>query len=232
MSIRLRQVALVASDLAAAESALADRLGLEVGFRDPGVAEFGLTNAVLPVGDGFLEVVSPAQDGTTAGRLLAKRGGDGGYMVIVQCDDLVRRRNRFADLGVRVVWQLDLGDIEGTHVHPRDVGGAILSLDEARPWPSWRWGGPAWRDHVRTGIVTGLAGVTVGADDPLAMAARWGDVLDVEVDGHVVQLDDSVVEFVAAGPRGEGVDAVWLVAADRSRAGEVLHIVGTEIRLV
>jgi hypothetical protein len=25
---------------------------------------------------------------------------------------------------------------------------------------------------------------------------------------------------------------VWLVAADRARAGEVLHLVGTEIRLV
>ena len=41
---------------------------VEVAFRDPGVAAFGLQNAVMPIGRTFLEVVSPVQEGTTAGR--------------------------------------------------------------------------------------------------------------------------------------------------------------------
>lgn len=94
MAIRLRQVALVADDLAAAEAAIVEELGIELCFRDPGVAEFGLHNALFPVGDKLLEVVSPIQDGTTAGRLLDKRGGDGGYMVILEVDDLDEARRR------------------------------------------------------------------------------------------------------------------------------------------
>lgn len=229
--IRLRQVALVAADLEPVVTAIAEALGLEVGFRDPGIGEFGLVNAVMPVGEHFLEVVAPVQPGTTAGRLLDKRGGDGGYMVIVQCDDLARRRARLPDLGVRVVWRADLADIAGTHLHPRDVGGAILSIDEARPWESWTWAGPEWTDHQATDVVSAITGVVVGADDPDAMAARWAEVLDAPVDGRVVSLDEGRIAFEPAGTRGEGVDAVELLATDRARAGETLHLGGVELRL-
>ncbi|HEX9258575.1 MAG TPA: VOC family protein [Acidimicrobiales bacterium] len=232
MTIRLRQVALVAHDLEQAVAALSERLGIEVGFRDPGVGEFGLVNAVFPVGTDFLEVVSPEREGTTAGRLLEKRGGDGGYMVIVQCDDLERRRARLHDLGVRVVWSADLDDIAGTHLHPRDVGGAIVSIDQALPWESWRWAGPTWRDHIRTEVVDGIAGVTIGAADPTAMAARWAEVLDAPVKGTAVYLDEGVITFTAAGPRGEGVDSLAIHAADRARAGEAFDLVGVAVTLV
>jgi hypothetical protein len=55
-------------------------LGTEVVFVDPGVAEFGLKNFLISIGGDIIEVVAPVQPGTTAGRLLDKRG-DGGYMV-------------------------------------------------------------------------------------------------------------------------------------------------------
>ena len=59
----------------------------EVSFNDPGVGHFGLENAVIPIGNDFLEVVSPVEENTTAGRFLDKRNGDGGYMIIIQVDD-------------------------------------------------------------------------------------------------------------------------------------------------
>jgi hypothetical protein len=218
--MRLRQIALVARDLEPAVAELCEVLGLEVCFRDPGVAEFGLHNALMPVGTSFLEVVSPLRADTTAGRLLDKRGGDGGYMVIVQTDDLARDRRRLSDLGVRIVWQISLPDAQTVHLHPRDLGAAILSLDQMQPPESWRWAGPDWRRHAKTGPTRTLVGAELQGPDPAALAARWGRVLDREptADGdgsHTLALDQGRLRFGAARDgRGEGVGGVELGVTD------------------
>jgi hypothetical protein len=231
--MRLRQIALVAPDLGPALESVRDALGIEACYHDPGVAQFGLENVLFPIGDQFLEIVAPIEEGTTAGRLLAKRGGAGGYMAIFQCDDLDRRRARLADLDVRVVWKSDLEDIRGTHLHPRDVGGAIVSIDEARPWDSWRWAGPSWKRHVRTDTVSAITGVTVAAPDPSAWASRWASVLDLPQAGDAtVQADDATLEFVPAGPRGEGLDGLSVRATDRSRAGSTLEACGVQFTFI
>ena len=59
MSLRIRQIVLAARELDPTVDALQAVLGVGAAFRDPGVAEFGLDNAVMPIGDQFLEVVSP-----------------------------------------------------------------------------------------------------------------------------------------------------------------------------
>ena len=218
--IRLRQVALVAAERDPVVADLCAFLGVSVCFEDPGIAEFGLHNALLTIGDQFLEVVSPTTTGTTAGRLLDKRGGDGGYMAIFEVDDLDRRVAALDDAGVRVVWRVDLPDIRARHLHPRDVGGAIVSIDQPVPNGSWRWAGP-WRPHAETSVVTAIAGVTVAATEPDVMAARWTS-LGI----------DHAARFVPAGPRGEGIDGLDVVATDRDRAGEVTTICGIDIRLV
>lgn len=219
--IRLRQVALVAHDLASVEGALCEQLALRVCFRDPGVAEFGLHNALFTIGDQFLEVVSPEKPGTAAGRLLERRGGDGGYMALYEVDDLDARLARLESQRVRVVWGIDLPDIRGRHLHPKDVGGAIVSLDQPVPNGSWRWGGPDWRAHADARVVSAIAGIVIGAADPAAMRARWAEL----------GLARSV-RFRPAGPRGEGIDELELVASDRERAGEALSIGGVVVRLV
>jgi hypothetical protein len=219
--IRLRQVALVAEHLDPVVDELCSTLGLSVCFNDPGVGEFGLVNALMMIGDQFLEVVSPDTDGTTAGRLLERRGGDGGYMVIYETDDLDGRMARIEAAGVRIVWRGDFDDIRGRHLHPRDVGGAIVSIDQPVPNGAWRWGGPEWVAHQDTSVVSAIAGVTIGAGDPDAMRARWFDL------GFTAG-----VRFVPAGPRGEGVDAMDLVATDRRRAGESFELAGITVNLV
>ncbi len=219
--IRLRQVALVAADLDAVVSELCETFGLSVCFNDPGVGEFGLHNALMVAGDQFLEVVSPTEDGTTAGRLLDKRGGDGGYMAIYEVDDLDGRVDHLREHDVRIVWAGDFPTIRGRHLHPRDVGGALVSIDQPVPNGSWTWGGPDWRAHEDNVIVSSIAGVTVGASDPAAMEARW------------VELGlATAVRFAPASDRGEGIDGVDLVATDRVRAGEEHEIGGVLFRLV
>src|SRR5215467_6313515 len=107
MWLRLRQIALVAEKLAPVTEDLHEILGLEVGFRDPGVKVFGLQNALFPVGGQFIEVVSPIKEGTAGGRYLDRRGGDGGYMVITQCDDHAPRKKRVAGMKIRKVLEQD-----------------------------------------------------------------------------------------------------------------------------
>src|SRR5262249_54981134 len=102
MLLRMRQICLVAADLERAEADLTGVFGLEVCYRDPGVGAFGLHNFLLPIGNSFLEVVAPTREGTAGGRYLERRGGDGGYMVIMQCGDVQAARKRAHDLGVRL----------------------------------------------------------------------------------------------------------------------------------
>ena len=194
---RLRQAVLVARDLAPVSERLRSELGLGEPFADPGVGAFGLRNAVYAIGDCFLEVISPNQPDTTAGRYLDRRG-DGGYMLIFQLADLDAARERAAAMGVRVVWQLDLPDISGTHLHPADTRGAIVSLDRADPPASWRWGGPDWTGTASQGAAGRLVGVTVAVNDPDATAARWGELLGVAPEDGRLELDDSYVRFERA----------------------------------
>ena len=131
------------------------------------------------IGDQFLEVVSPTRDGTTAGRLLERRArddgnGDGGYMAIYEVDDLDARVEHVQAAGVRVVWSIDLPTIRARHLHPRDVGGALVSIDQPARRGEWPWGGPTWRAHDGNGVVSAIAGVSVGAADPAGDARPVG----------------------------------------------------------
>jgi len=212
---RLRQVALVAADCAQVARELQEAFGWPEPFHDPGVGVFGLTNAVFAVGDTFVEVVAPKQPGTTAGRYLERRGGDGGYMALFQVPDLAAARAGIADLGIRVVWTAELPDIVGTHLHPKDVPGAIVSLDWTEPAGSWRWAGPAWTGQVPEHAPGGLAALTIEVLDPPAVARRWAQVLGLTADigggtaGVALPACGQRLQFVpAAAGRGEGITEV------------------------
>ena len=231
---RLRQVALVVTGCEGTASQLRRTFSWPEPFHDPGVGRFGLTNAVFAVGDTFVEVVAPVEPGTTAGRYLERRGGDSGYMAIFQMPDLAEARRRVADAGVRVVWTADHADIAGTHLHPKDVPGAIVSLDWADPPESWRWAGPEWTGGVPSHPSGGVSGLTIEVNDPAAAAARWARVLGLTVtddDGTVaIQLvharQDLRFAPVASG-RGEGITEVRV-----STQGEIQTIQIGGVRFV
>jgi hypothetical protein len=228
---RLRQVALVAADCAGTARQLQEAFGWPEPFHDPGVGRFGLTNAVFAAGDTFVEVVAPVEPGTTAGRYLERRGGDSGYMAIFQLPDLAVARRRVAAAGIRVVWTSDLADIAGTHLHPKDVPGAIVSLDWADPPESWRWAGPDWTGQAPPHAGGGVSGVTVEVTDPAGAAARWAEVLGLTVthdDGAaVVELAHAGqdLRFVLAGPgRGEAITEVRLTTEQQMAPAQIAGV--------
>lgn len=210
--MRLRQVALVARELAPVRSLFFSLFGLQRDFNDPGVGEFGLENSVMAIGGTFLEVVAPVKDDTTAGRLLERRGGDGGYMVIVQTDDLTVDNARIEALGVRKVWEVNLHDAKAFHMHPRDVGGAIVSFDQMLPPESWKWAGHDWQKRSAS-LVDEIVGVELQAEDVGAMADRWAEVFGKEVsfgeDCLLITLERGEIRFVEdTNGRGDGVSGV------------------------
>ncbi len=236
-AVRLRQAVVVARELEPAASQLRAALGLGEPFRDPGVGEFGLANTVFAVGDCFLEVISPTRPGTAAGRYLDRHGGDCGYMVIFDLVDLDGARQRAEQLGVRVIWQIDLPDISGTHLHPRDVGGAIVSLDRSQPYGSWRGGGPDWPAKTATPGPGALAGITMAVADPAGAAARWGALLGVQAsDGAqpTLALDGGEVRFIASsGEADEGlVELALELPGELPGGGDSQQLAGVRVRRI
>ena len=205
----MRQAVLVAADL----DAVTDRLRLELGlgppFADPAVAHFGLSNAVFALGDTFLEVVSPVRPDTSAGRLLGRRGGDGGYMVMLQVADLAAARERARTRAVREVFEVTLDDMAEVHLHPVDMGGAIVSLSTPEPAESWRWGGPGWRERSRP---LSVAAVTLAVEDPEAVTELWSEII-----GSPAR--EAGVRF-RAGP-GAGLVEIQLESAARREPVEI-----------
>lgn len=234
--MRLRQIALVTRNFDVVVERLCDDLSLRVAFRDPGVGVFGLKNAVMAIGDTFLEVVSPLTDDCSAARFLKRRGGDSGYMIILQTDDLESDRRRLQSLGVRIVWEVTLEDIATVHLHPRDLGGAIVSIDQPLPPESWRWAGERWEETVNREIVEAIVAADIHVSDPARTAQRWASVLGLEAtaidDGAWdVALENAVLHFrEGLSNQAEGITGFDLRAA-KGRSNE-LDICGTRVRLV
>jgi hypothetical protein len=236
--VRLRQAVLVAAKLEPVASALRAALGVGEPFRDPGVGAFGLENVVFALGDCFLEIVSPVEPDTAAGRYLSRHGG-GGYMVIFDVEDLEGARERAVGLGVRAAWQIDLPDISTTHLHPADMRGAIVSLDQSRPYGTWRWGGPQWTGRIGVGAPGRLAAVTIAVSDPAAVAARWGEVLGAPVidsggQASVLRVDGGEVRFERTeDERVEGLVEIAIeLPHELPGGGAAIELGGVRVRRV
>lgn len=227
--MRLRQIAFVAEDLKSSSDDLCAVLGLDIAYRDPGVAKWGLENVVVPLGGDFLEIVSPTQGGTSAGRYLQRRHGDGGYMVILQGPDALADRTRVTGMGIRAVATADRGDYFYTHFHPADVGGFLLSLDSVTPGADWleeqcEWApaGPRWKEHVRTDVSRRLRAVELQSENPATTAELWSRILQRPArrvgEALHLSLDHGDIRFViAADGRGTGIHALDIEAADPGR---------------
>ena len=224
--LRLRQIAFVARELDPVVDDLHAVLGIEVAFRDPGVARFGLHNAVMPAGQQFIEVVAPVEEGTAAGRYLDRRHGDGGYMVILQCDDHPSLKARMEPLGVRAALEHDGEEYQILQLHPRDTGGSFLEVDvqhggESMDGP-WEPAGPNWQD-AKTDLTRGIVAAEIQSEDPNALGERWAAILDrplEEADGvPTIQLDNATLRFVPAEDgRGEGLGGIDVAVEDVNTA--------------
>jgi hypothetical protein len=226
--MRVRQIALVSGHLDRVTRELDDVFGLQVAYNDPHIHHYGLKNAVLPAGAAFLEVVEPIRDDASAARHLARRGGDAGYMVIVQVADAPAEQARAEALGVRVVDRIDSAQYYCAHFHPADFGGMLVSFDQQRTETDpLRDGGdwmPAGRDWAaaQADDVADIAAVVLSAADPQALARRWSELMARPLDPADplrLPLDRGEIRFVPGGEAAPTlIEALDIAVADPSAA--------------
>ena len=250
--MRLRQVCLVTPHLEPAVGDIAAILGLEVCYRDPGVAKYGLENALLPVDTTLLEVVSPIAEGTAAGRFLDKSRGFGGYMGIFSCDDPDERGRHAQEIGVRIANTIDHPPYHGVQLHPRDCRAAFIEFNHTEgsddilgPYPP---AGPDWQRSIRTDTTRSLLGVELQSPAPEDLAEHWSRILGVDVsrgehDAPEIVLPNAWLRFMPGGNEAiTGLtfrvrDVAQVVDAARTRGspcggenfllgGVTFHIVG------
>ena len=247
-ALRLRQICLAAPRLEPVIDDLQAIFGLQVCHRDPGLAAYGLENALLPVGTDFLEVVAPIQADTAAGRFIQRSRGHGGYMAIFQASNPRQRQAAAAALGVRTAHEIDRPDYQSVQLHPRDCRAAFIELGHSpggeQRLGNWWPAGAQWQAHVRTEHTRRLVGILLESPDPAGLAAHWSRILDTplvsDARGPALQIEQAQIGFVA-GPAdvlGTLVLAVADVAATLQRAvarghrieAEAFHLAGVDFK--
>jgi len=229
--LRLRQVCLVAADLAREAARIREELGLEECYRDPNVAKYGLENVLFPVGSSFLEIVAPTRPGTAAGRFLERHGGRYGYMVIMDCDDPERRQRHVESVGIRIANLIRHGSYLGVQLHPKDTGAAMIEFNHTEggddPMGPYAPAGPDWQRAIRNRLTRGLRAVEIECPDPDALASHWGKILERPVQSARIALDAGAIHFLpGTGP--EPVFAGVLLEAD---APATVELCGVRFRL-
>jgi hypothetical protein len=131
---------------------------------------------------------------------------------------------------VRVIWEASYPDVRAMHLHPKDIGAAIVSLDQPSPPESWRWAGPHWSNFVpKTGALE-IREAIIGAGNAAAMAQHWSEVLGTEppVDNRIA-ISGGALSFVTA--TADVIVEYGLTMDDGWAAPSELTICGTRFRL-
>ena len=230
MWLRLRQIAFIVNDADKVVDDLNAVFGLEVAYIDEHLPPaYGLQNRLLPVGTQFIEICAPVRENTAGGRYLERRGGEGGYMVICQCDDHAPRKARVAELGIRVVAARDTETSCLMQLHPQDTGGSFLEIDwHAGPdeqFPGWTHAirGP-WQNFIRTDRVSAIVAAEIQSPDPEKVANRWSEIIQEplarDAAGNLsMAVDNGAIRFVTGTDgRPEGLGGIDLRATNAAAA--------------
>lgn len=120
--------------------------------------------------------------------------------------------------GIPSFGELEIPEARTIHLHPKDIGGAIVSFDQAIPPESWVWGGPSWESRGAR-FCTTITAVEFQSAHPDRMAENWSRVLGqklVSAENQLrIPLEKSEIRFVyAVDGKGEGISAIEVEASD------------------
>jgi methylmalonyl-CoA epimerase len=116
------ELSIVVKDLEAAIERYTTLFGLKVHKRGE-FKEWGIINAILPLGNGHIELMQPTDPNKAAGRFLATRG-EGVYLVGFEVKDIPGSVQKLKEKGVRITHPRP--DI--AWVHPSEAHGVFVEL--------------------------------------------------------------------------------------------------------
>ncbi|MBV9007448.1 MAG: methylmalonyl-CoA epimerase [Solirubrobacterales bacterium] len=124
-------VGVAVEDIDAALVVYRDTLGLPLVHRET-VADQGVEAALLDVGDGHIELLSPLDPDTPIGKFLARRG-PGLHHVAYRVSSIDDALRSLAGAGVRLIDERPRTGIRGSQVafiHPASTGGVLTEIVE------------------------------------------------------------------------------------------------------
>ena len=203
--LRIRQVAAIVPDLEPAIDRLHALFDLEPSIREA-LPQYGLTNAVLPIGDQFLELLQPLDDNSAGARYLAKHG-PGLYMLIFEGKDGLRAQADADTLNIPVVATENNERYTSIHFHPKAMSDVLVSIDTSKIENDWPAAGPDWRDFIHSNIVTGIHVFRIAGLDTAAMEKPFADLFDLHTHERAPRGDTHVAR-ARVGHSGTYIDFV------------------------
>ncbi|MDQ3981414.1 MAG: methylmalonyl-CoA epimerase [Actinomycetota bacterium] len=126
---KIEHVALAVADLDAAIAHYESVWGLEVSHRER-VEDQGVEEAMLPLGESFLQLLGPTAPDTTVGKFVARRG-EGLHHIAYEVDDLAATLAELAAQGVPLIDEVPRRGGRGhmvAFVHPKGNHGLLVEL--------------------------------------------------------------------------------------------------------
>jgi hypothetical protein len=202
--LRLRQICLAAPMLDRIVSDIETIFGVKTCYRDPRVGAYGLENALMLIGDNFLEVVAPTQENTAGGRFIERTKGHGGYMAIFQASDPRRRQKHAEAMGVRVAHIIDRESYQNVQLHPRDCRAAFIEFGHSTGGDArtgtWSPAGEEWQKYVATDVTKRMLGIEVESPNPEDIAAHWSKIIETPLTRDngdpLLTFEDGTIRFV------------------------------------
>ena len=222
---RLRQICLVANDLPRVIGDTEAIFGVKLAYQDPHVRRYGLANALFPFGLAFIEVVSPVEADTAAGRFLERSNGVGGYMAIFNCSDPERRGRQANTLGVRTAHTIDHPGFRAVQLHPRDCRAAMIEFDRSEGEEDLRGpyhpaGGNGWMKAISTEVTRRLIEIVIESPNPGDIGQHWSRILEKPFapndEGGRIEVDMTAIRFAKGPDSREALRTLVIEVADRA----------------
>ena len=129
---KIEHVSLAVEDLDAAVEHYRDTWGLEVSHRER-VEDQGVEEAMLPIGESFLQLLGPTGPDTTVGKFIERRG-EGLHHIAYEVPDLEGALAELKKRGVRLIDEVPRRGGRGhmvAFVHPKGNHGLLVELIQA-----------------------------------------------------------------------------------------------------